>query len=242
MAENEIIKHTKKSYAIIKSKDNDWKHKLREIFVEVLIIIFAVSVSIWLHNWSEHQHDVQEEKEFFIGFKKDLEIDIKNMTSSKTFYENTLKGINYFLRNGNHTSLNQDSISIYSGVFFNSTHLDPHIGRYEALKSSGKFKIIENKELLNNIITLHESNIRRIQELNELYSQHNQKLEVLVSQNTRLDELGRITNATEIMNRSDFRIILNISKGIITNNVIPATESGINKCNEIIDQIDKELK
>lgn len=242
MADEEIMKHTKKAYGILKSKESNWKHKLKEIIVEILIIVFAVTVSIWLHNWSEQQHDKKEEKEFLIGLKEDLAIDIKNMTNSKLFYENTLNGARYFLGIGNSTILNRDSINKYSGIFFNSTDLDPHIGRYEGLKSSGKFKIIENKELLNNIITLHESIIKRIQELNEKYYHHSEKLEALISQNTQLAKNGEIANVLEVTSRSDFKILLGITEGFIANNTIPANGVGINKCKEIITQIDTELK
>ncbi len=242
MAEDEIIKHTKKAYSIFKSTETNWKHKLKEIVIEVLIIVFAVTVSIWLHNWSEQVHDKKEERAFFEGLKKDLEIDITNMTSSKGFYDNTLRGIGYFLQIGSGMEINKDSINKYSGVFFNSTNLDPLIGRYEGLKSSGKFSIIENKELLNNIITLHESIIQRIQDLNDKYYRHNEKLESLVSQNTALDNMGHISNALQVINRSDFKILLTISSGIIKNNILPAHVKGINKCNEIIGEIDAELK
>ena len=242
MEGDEIMKHTKKSYAILRSKENNWKHKLGEIVIEILIIVFAVSVSIWLHNWSQKRHDEKEEKEFFIGLKEDLEVDITNMTNCNVFYENTLKGIRYFLEIGNGMTPNQDSINKYSGIFFNSIELDPHIGRYEGLKSSGKFEIIENKELLNNIITLHESIIQRIQELNEKYYRHNEILESVISQNTKLEKNGQIANTSEVTNRSDFKILLNINSGIIANNIIPANDAGINKCKEIIRQITAELK
>ena len=82
---------------------------------------------------------------------------------------------------GSGGALSKDSINKYSFIFFSSTDLDPHISRYEGLKSSGKFKIIENKELLNNIIDLQETIIQRIQTLNEKYYQHTQKLEALVN-------------------------------------------------------------
>lgn len=242
MAEDEIIKHTKKTYAILKSPETDLKHKVKEIVVEILIIVFAVTVSIWFHNWSEAQHDKKEEKEFFVGLRKDLEMDIQNMTNSKVFYENTLQGIRFFLGTENGMTLNQDSINKYSGIFFNSTDLDPHIGRYEGLKSSGKFKIIENKELLNNIIALHESIIQRIQELNEKYYRHNENLEAVISKNTQLATNGQIANASEVTNRSDFKILLKVNGGIIANNIIPANETGINKCKDIIKQIEMELK
>jgi hypothetical protein len=242
MAEQEIIKHTKKTYSILKSKKTKMKEKFKEILVEILIIIFAVSVSIGLHNWSEKNHNKNEEKEFLLGLKEDLKADILNMKSSLAFYKENLTGINYFLRAEFVESLNQDSINIYKGVFFNSTELEPHIGRYEGFKSSGKFSIIKNKDLLNNIISLHESNIKRIQNLNEKHYKQTEKIETLISQNIKLAKNGVIINASEIVNRSDFKIILNSNKGLISNNIVPAHQLGIEKSNEIIKQIEKELK
>jgi hypothetical protein len=56
MAEHEIIKHTKKAFAIFKTSDMGLKRKVIDILTEILIIVFAVSVSIWLSNWSETRH------------------------------------------------------------------------------------------------------------------------------------------------------------------------------------------
>jgi hypothetical protein len=242
MAEQEIIKHAKKTYAILKSNENGWKHKLLDMVIEILIIVFAISLSIWLHNWSEKRTDDKEEKEFLIGLKKDLEIDLEEMVTSKTFYQNTLLGIRYFLVNGNGKVMDKDSINKYSGIFFSSTDLDPRMGRYEGLKSSGKFKIIENKELLNNIINLHEGSIKRIQELDDKYYRHNDKLESVIYQNTRLSKDRHIENAEMVTSRNDFKILLSINGGIISNNIIQAHEDGISKINEILKQIDYELK
>ena len=242
MSESEIVKHSKKAYAIIKSPGKSFVHKLEEIFIEIIIIVIAVNISIWFSNWSEKRHDVKEEKEFFIGLKQDLLGDIQNMTNSEKFYEHTAQGIRYFLKAKDGENLNKDSINTYSDAFFGSTDLDPHIGRYEGLKSSGKFKIIENKELLNNIIDFHESIIQRIQDLNEKYYQHNEKIATLISQNVQLAKNGQASNVSAIINRSDFRILLGTSWGIITNNIIPIHKTGIDMCNEIIAEIDKELK
>jgi hypothetical protein len=242
MAEDEIIKHTKKAYSIFASEEGNWMHKLKEIGIEIIIIVFAVSISIWLHNWSESRHEEKEEREFFTGLKKDLEADISNMTNSRNFYINTLQGIRYFLGAAEVSILNQDSVNKYSGIFFNSTDLDPHIARYEGLKSSGKFKIIENKELLNNIISLHESIIQRIQDLNDKYYRHHEKIETLVAQNVQLGKNGQVLNPAAIVVRSDFKILVNKSGGLIANNLIAIHETGIRKCREIISQIDEELK
>jgi hypothetical protein len=242
MAEHEIIRHTKKAYTILKSSNMNFKNKITDILIEIIIIVFAVSVSIWLSNWSEHMHDRKEEKEFLIGFKKDLQIEIKNMTNSKEFYVKTLHGIEYFINIGKTAALNKDSINKYSYIFFSSTDLDPHISRYEGLKSSGKFKIIENKELLNNIIDLQETIIQRIQILNEKYYQQAQKLEALIDQTVQLEKNGNIINADSVINRNDMKILLYTTGGIIETNIIGIHDEGIVKCKEIITQIDEELK
>ena len=241
MAENEIIKHSRKAFSIIRSSGKSLRYKLGEIFIEILIIFIAVSISIGVHNWNEKRHENRDEREFFAGFKKDLQCDIENMTSSRKFYEFTMQGISYFLKRGSGQNTNQDSINKYSDCFFSSTDLDPHIARYEALKSSGRFIIIENKELLNDIIVLHESIIKRIGELNDRYDRHNQQIAALISQNADLGKNGEVTNAASILGRSEFRILLSTSRGLIANNIIPIHKTGISKCNEIIARIDREL-
>jgi hypothetical protein len=45
MAELEIIKHTKKAYTIFKSSNMNVKNKITDILTEILIIVFAVSIS-----------------------------------------------------------------------------------------------------------------------------------------------------------------------------------------------------
>jgi len=242
MAEQEIIKHAKKAYMIFKSSNMSIKTKVTDILTEIVIIVFAVSISIWLSNWSERRHDRKEEKEFLTGFKKDLQSESENMTSSKEFYSKTLQGISYFLSIGKGGALNKDSINKYSFIFFSSTDLDPHVSRYEGLKSSGKFKIIENKELLNNIIDLQETIVQRIQTLNEKYYEHTQKLEALIDQNVHFTKDGEILNAEDVVKRNDLIIVLTTSGGIIQNNIMSVHDEGIKKCKEITAQIDEELK
>ena len=242
MAEDEIIKHSRKAFAIMRSPGKSIRRKLVEIFIEILIIVIAVSLSIGLNNWNERGHNVKDEREFLTGLKKDLQSDIENMTNSEEMYEYTLRGISFFLKTENDKDVNKDSINKYSDCFFSSTSLDPHIARYEGLKSSGRLTIIENKELLDNIIELHESIFQRIQDLNEKYYQHNQKIATLISQNVILSKNGKILNIASILGRSEFKILVGTSGGLILNNIIPVHKTGIKKCRDILMLIDNELK
>jgi len=193
MAEDEIRKHAKKALTIMQNHQDDWKHKLKDITIEVLIIVFAVSISIWFHNLSDRSQEHKEEKQFLEGFRNDLKDDIDNIKSSREFYVHTLRGMQYFSKVGSGDSLKKDSMIKYGSIFFSSTDLEPHNSRYEALKSSGKLGIIENKELLNKIINLNESTLPHIQILNNIYLKQTDKISAFLQQNGKLDKPGNLT-------------------------------------------------
>ena len=242
MAEDEIIKHTKAAFNALKNPETGWKHKLQEILTEIFIIVFAITISIWLHNWSDKLHDSKEEKEFLTGLKKDLQSDIENIKSGEHFYAYCLQGMKYFTIGGLGEKVIKDSVDKYSSIFFSSTTFDPHSSRYEGLKGSGIFGVIENKELLNSIINLHEATILRITELNKVYWQYKEKLENFIEGNAELSKTGSVINSDVVLVKPQMRILMSVGSSMIKNNVIPAYKEGIDKCNELIKEVDKELK
>ena len=76
MAEQEVIKHTKKVFNILGNKNSSFWHKLKDFVLEIFIIVFAISISIWFHNWSEHKKEQKTAKTFLIGLKGDIQADI----------------------------------------------------------------------------------------------------------------------------------------------------------------------
>lgn len=244
MAENEIAKHTKAVYSILTEPHRGWKHKLTDVLTEVIVIVFAVSVSIWFHNWSEERRDRKEAREFLTGLREDIKGDEEHLKSSERFYENALRGLTYFSKAAGGTAVNSESSRAYtSDIFLSSTYLQPYIGRYEGLKQSGRFKIIENNDLLNNIIILHEQVFVQINSLNEIYNNSNSNYIIpLLGRHVQMDSLGKVTNRQELLHNSEMRLYMNVQKGLITNNIMNAYANGIAKCEELIKQIDGELK
>ena len=242
MAEHEIRKHLKTAYTTMLDKDKGFRHKLVDISVEVLIIVFAVTVSIWFHNWSEKSKDHKEAKAFLADLKKDLQADSVNIGNSLQFYQFSLSGIEYFQKVGRGDTLSADSLQKYGDLFFSSTELQPHISRYEALKVSGKFDIIENKELLNNIIYLHESVLNRVEILNTDYAQYIKRVAAFIDEHAQINKQGHITNGQELLRISQLRLLLAYGRGIISGNLFDAHHEGIRKCKELREQIDKTLK
>jgi hypothetical protein len=159
MAEEEIAKHTKKIYKTWFSSEHSIWHKISEFIIEIIIIVFAVSISIWLHNKNEHAHQQDDVKEFLQGLKADLTNDIQEMQNDKISYL-AQKTIFTYLSSIRLSEMpNRDTLRKYQLWIFNTTKLNPNDGRFEGFKSSGKIGTIENKELQNDIMDLYQENI-----------------------------------------------------------------------------------
>ncbi len=182
MAELEVVKHTKAVYNVMKDPDTGWKHKLKETLIEIGIIVFAITLSLWLHNWSEHNHLKQEEREFLTGLQVDLQKDLTELEGDVKTYKIVKKGFNYFYNVAYGLPLQQDSLNQYKWVMYNTTHFNSNNSRYEGLKASGKLDIIENKELLNNILELYQEDIPWLNLLNaDMNDYKREKLEPAIN-------------------------------------------------------------
>src|SRR5438045_3008069 len=71
MAELEVAKHGKNVIHLMTKREHRLSHRIREIAIEVAIIVFAVSMSIWLHRLSEHRHQQQEARTCVVGLNSD---------------------------------------------------------------------------------------------------------------------------------------------------------------------------
>jgi hypothetical protein len=241
MAEDEIIKHAKKAFSVWSDPQTNWKHKAKEIFIEIIIIVFAVSISIWLHNESESSKDRKEERQFLTGLKTDLTADQREMKGDSSAYQAILDGALYFRKVGAGQALNTDSLNHYAWIFFSSVRKQSRTSRFETLKGSGKLDIIENKELLNNIINLYQEIYPTINSGNQTYTQYTEnRIGDFLDAHAKLDTANNITNWPDILHSTEFRMGLFRVNTIAQN--IEAYIAGIKKSNEIINQIDAELK
>lgn len=101
---HEIIKHTRKIKDKLEEKKESSSERWKEIITELLIIIFAVSLSTWFHDLNEHRSHQKEVNEFLVDLKDDLNKDIVGLEGqNKSIYE-LLKQFK-FARNLNNTSV-----------------------------------------------------------------------------------------------------------------------------------------
>ncbi len=163
MAELEVAKHGKNVINMAASKQHGLAHKLKEIALEIAIIVFAVSISIWFHSMSEHRHEQQQVRVFLLGLKADLVADTKQLNWLPGAYRESDTDFRYLAELDPKGSPDAEKfepawLMVYSNRFF-----IPINSRFEGFKSSGKLINIEDEELLNDILTLYQEYHRVIQ-------------------------------------------------------------------------------
>jgi Family of unknown function (DUF6090) len=241
MADHEVAKHTKKMYKIWNSSEHGIWHKFKEFFIEISIIVFAVSVSIWFHNMSEKRHERAEGHKFLVGLKSDLQKDILEMESDSTAYHKQLIIFNQL------TDVNTDFndsklLEKTKGVFFSTVVLIPNISRFEALKYSGKMNTIENEELLDEIINLYEEKIPRLVGDGRMASNYkNEEFGNFTKENKlyNLKAIKKIFPSTPTNEKLQY-IFQNYKS--ICHNVINLYKEVILQNKKLIKMIDEELK
>ncbi|HEV3414280.1 MAG TPA: hypothetical protein VG101_17490 [Puia sp.] len=212
------------------------------MLIEIAIIVFAVSLSIWFHNWSDSLHERKEEREFLLGMKTDIQADLENARGDRDFYATQLYRLEYFQRVAIGQPLSSDSLMAYQGVFFSNTNLEPHISRYEGLKGSGKLGIIENADLRNNIINLHEEAIKHAEILDGYYTDYVNRISNYIQEHASLSpDYKSILNSRDLVRTSQMRFLMVYGTSFLSRNVISANDTCIVRCQRLIRQINEEL-
>ena len=171
MSEHEISKHTKAIYKEWKNPHHSWKSKVGEILTEILIIVFAITLSLLVERWREHAHEQTIEKQFLLGLKKDLQADLSQEAEDSATYVYLKKGWTYFQRIGTGSeAYNEDSIKAYQWTLLNNTTFLPNNSRFEALKSSGEIGVIENDSLQSLILDLYQNRIPALRLSSDMFS------------------------------------------------------------------------
>lgn len=171
MSEHEISKHTKVIYKEWKNPNHSWKRKLGEILTEVLIIVFAITLSLLVERWREHAHEQKTEKQFLMGLKKDLEADLEQEKEDSASYTVLKRNWDYFQRLGTgNAAYSEDSMKSYQWTLLNNTTFLPNNSRFEALKSSGELGVIENDSLQNLILDLYQNKIPQLHLSSDIFT------------------------------------------------------------------------
>lgn len=159
MSEEKIIQHSSNALHVLQNKEKGWGKKLKEFFEEILIIVFAVSITLVLHNWNDGRHERRLAREFLEGIKSDLDSGAVDLKDGLTYFQPT---IDYFVnvREQFRTQRFNDAyLDSNSWALGNTLYFSFDMGRFEAFKSSGYLRLIENQTLLKRLMTLYTISI-----------------------------------------------------------------------------------
>lgn len=223
---DEIIKHAEKIVETSQGKNSLWE-KMKDISIEILIIVFAVTISIWFHGLSEKHHQRQEAKEFLIDLKTDLNQDVTLMDT----YTGRLKDFNVRLEKFNQFKTNQAGFNKLK-----ISPLSPFINRetssgdYDGFKSSGKIGYIDNKKLKSAILKYYQQNMLRLSNAEKVFN--NLSMETVL----RISDKG-MESAFENSNIER----LNMLGGVATE-IVQSYTKQIADAKEMIAEIEKETR
>jgi hypothetical protein len=159
MSEEKIIQHAEKAIDILTDKKKSWKKKLKGIIEEILIIVFAVTLTIALHNWNDHKKERKIEQDFLAGIKSDLNTGKKSIEEGVKDFEPTINYYDTVAAQIFENRVNKAFVDTNSGYLLNTLYFVFDKGRFEGFKSSGYLRLIENKELMQKLISFYTTTI-----------------------------------------------------------------------------------
>lgn len=224
--QEEISKHTRKIYRETRNKKHSALEKFKEISVEIFIIVFAVTLSIWLHSWSEHRHEQQEVGKFLKELRENLTADIKVLENNRDGAVLLSKDYNFVL-NLKESEVNNGMIYNHLNFFLLNTNFN--VGTYEGFKSSGKIGTIEKDKLKYDILNYYQQTIPNLNSTVNFVNSEQLKM-----QDYDLQLKGIYLTLTEAKIQQKYR---NLNYNI--KSIIKDYDEAINKTKEIIAESEK---
>ncbi len=223
--EDDIIKHTQKIFKTFKDRTQSLKVKSIAIIKEIFIIVFAVTLSIKFHGWSEDSKQQQEVSEFLIDLKSDLQKDITAMNNEMIEYKIGIFSIN------NLTKLSNDEIQTVQPDFHLTTRRTNE-GNFEGFKSSGKIGFIQNKELKTNILEYFVQNMPPLYKMEE--NRNVTSIEIF-------EEISDDSNLGKTILKTKVKTMMSLYLQY-SNLLIESYDANTQLAKKIIEQIDAQIK
>ena len=234
---HEIIRHTRKIKDQLEEKKQSSSDRWKEIITELLIIVFAVSLTTWFHDLNEHRSQQKEVKEFLIDLKDDLNKDVKGLENQRVEIFQLIDRFKFArnLDNKRVDSLDKSNSNYQPLTDFRLFFGEENKGNYESFESSGKTVFIENKKLKKLILSYYNHQIPAAEKTGETFTIGFTKVSDFITKNIVVKK-----NKNAVFLDSDFQTDLEINM-IHAKENIKIGEVGIKKIQEIISEIDKEL-
>lgn len=151
MAEEKIIKHTEAAAHALLKENVSWKKRLREFFFEIFIIVIAVSITLWFHNWNDHLHERRLARDFLTGTRADLQFIADKLGKDQATFQHTLDYYDNIWKQMTENKVDKQYMDSLSGNLTNMFGFAFDNSRFEGFKSSGNLRLIENQKLMQDV-------------------------------------------------------------------------------------------
>ena len=134
------------------------KKSFKEYLLEGLMIFLAVSMGFIAENIREHIGDRSKEREYILSIKKDLETDTTNLNLWLPAMQGSIRDMDTLVSLlSNPIKINRGNDLYYLARLSTRTKLfEENDNTLVDLKSSGNFRLIRNKEVINKLINFEK--------------------------------------------------------------------------------------
>jgi len=239
MSEEKIIKHSQKAVHIIAEKTG-WRHKILGLLEEIAIIIFAVSVTLALHNWNDARNERKMEREFLTGIRSDLKNDVLNVNAAVGDLKYTVNYYNTAWKQIINRKIDAAYIDTNSGQLATTSYFVFDNGRFESFKSSGYLRLIENQTLLKHLTSLYMVSMPFQVHADEMiYGARRDNFNTYIGTKAPVDS-NKVVHVSKLLNDPAVKYQIMYYGGYLQERIRQKTELGI-QINKMIAEIDKEL-
>jgi len=155
MAEKEIIRgNAKRALQALTDKTKNWKGRIKDFLWEVFIILVAVNITLWFHDWSEKRHERAQAKEFLIDIRESLVQDTISFRNYFNFMDNVLVYYDSVLVQIEKNKIDTQYVDSLSDRLIYNMSMSFNYGIYQSFSSGNNLRLIKNRKLLNDIISL----------------------------------------------------------------------------------------
>ena len=210
------------------------------LLLELLVVIFGVTIAFSLNTWKENRRTSQLEREYLMSYKYDLEKDtvqlleyIDTLTIHK---DNCGKLIGMIFSN----NFEDESLLTNSLSLFFVTNFMPHSATYKSMTSSGQLQLIKDFDLRKRIVDLYDVDHAEIALIDEFNKDQvfDYKIPFL---HDNIQYGRRAISNTEVLTSSKY-INMTMSTFYFLDRKINMYRETLETSRELIIDIDKKLK
>ena len=117
---------------------------------EILLVVIGILIALQIINWNEERKDRKLEREFLIGLKETLKLDLDRNLRSQKINQEALTSMNFLIDHLEHNRPYHDSIKYHFGAMSQFQFWDLSESVFESLKTKG-LDLISNKNLRDSL-------------------------------------------------------------------------------------------